>query len=123
MIKKCWSYDPNERPTFLEIYDKLSLSDNVFYTDLHGNLCEPAIDDYDEEYDDDDHVKFDILNKYIREINKYDEKSLKTRDESQLLVILVIKLKFGVPKEEMKATPTLAVIENIPQAYLIVKQK
>ena len=123
MIKKCWSYDPNERPTFLEIYDKLSLSDNVFYTDLHGNLCEPAIDDYDEEYDDDDHVKFDILNKYIREINKYDEKSLKTRDESQLLVILVIKLKFGVPKEEMEIHPTSVVIENIPQAYLIVKQK
>ena len=26
MIEKCWSENPNNRPTFLEIYNKLSLT-------------------------------------------------------------------------------------------------
>ena len=57
MIEKCWSKDPKERPTFEEIFKKLSLSNEDYFLEFEENHEEPKItdnDDDDEDEDDDD---------------------------------------------------------------------
>ena len=50
------SKDPNDRPTFSEIYNKLILSDDEFYADIDDKICEPVIKSEDINSDDDDDI-------------------------------------------------------------------
>ena len=53
IIEKCMSKDPNDRPTFSEIYNKFILSDDEFYADIDDKICEPVIKAEDINSDDD----------------------------------------------------------------------
>ncbi|KAK8843537.1 hypothetical protein M9Y10_024592 [Tritrichomonas musculus] len=55
MIEKCWSKDPKERPTFEEIFKKLSLSSEDYFLQFEENHQEPKIIlDEDDEIDEDE---------------------------------------------------------------------
>ena len=69
LIKKCWSSDPNERPSFAEIFKKLSLNKSTKYD---HNLSETVLKDGDD-YDNDkyclDGVNYDELSEYVDKIS------------------------------------------------------
>lgn len=92
MIIQCWSKDPDQRPTFDEIYSKLSLTSNDYYIDSTTNsISKPMIEDDDDDDDEDDieendeHLKYcldsvdlDELFIYIEDINAQYDKPSKT---------------------------------------------
>lgn len=86
MIEQCWSKDPNARPTFSELYWKLSFNEEYFYIDSNNNICESVLncesDNKNNKDDEDslistkycfDYVDFDELFQYIEEIKITDD--------------------------------------------------
>lgn len=66
LIEKCWSENPKERPTFSEIYKKLSLSREDFFSQFDENYQEPAIlDDDDDDENEDDELGTTLNKKYL----------------------------------------------------------
>lgn len=92
MIEQCWSADPNDRPTFSEIYSKLSFNDGDFYVDSNDNICESIIlcesDENDEYIEDDFSTKYSFDNVDINEVLDYideiDEKNASEKDNSEI---------------------------------------
>lgn len=58
LIEKCWSANPKERPSFTEIFRKLSLSRDDYFLQFEEDFEEPTIidDDDDEENEIDDEL-------------------------------------------------------------------
>lgn len=44
MIEKCWSENSNNRPTFSEIYNKLSLTEDGYFNDSNSKNCKSIIE-------------------------------------------------------------------------------
>ena len=101
MIEKCWSKDPNDRPTFSELYSKLILSDDDFFVDINGKICEPVINveeimsnDDDDDYDDNelkykycfDDIDVDELFDYVTEIKNKEKMAKYDGVDTQLLI-------------------------------------
>ncbi|KAK8888185.1 hypothetical protein M9Y10_039249 [Tritrichomonas musculus] len=87
MIEKCWSRDPKERPTFNELFKKLSLSSEDFFFDFEGNYEEPKIVDDDEDDENEEDFKYclpnvdiDELLDYVDEIQAEAPKTIKEND-------------------------------------------
>ena len=64
LIEKCWSENPNERPTFIELYRKLSLSREDLFEDFDTNNPEPVIVDDDDDEDSEDELNITLNKKY-----------------------------------------------------------
>ncbi|KAK8838437.1 hypothetical protein M9Y10_033064 [Tritrichomonas musculus] len=100
MIEKCWSEDPKERPTFDEIFKKLSLSNEDYILEFEGNYEEPKImsdeDDDDEDNEEDEmsgmsrkycleDVDTDELLDYVDEIKEEEPTATaSSRDDNEL---------------------------------------
>lgn len=52
MIQQCWIENPKERPTFDELYRKLSLSNEDYFLKFEANYEEPKIPEDDDDDDD-----------------------------------------------------------------------
>lgn len=59
MIEKCWSANPKERPSFNELFKKLSLSSEDYFLEFECNHEEPKISDEEEEDGDVEDEDFD----------------------------------------------------------------
>lgn len=64
MIRFCLSKDPHKRPTFSELYNKLSISEEVFFKEPGKGICKPKINDseYDDDYSDSDDSDDEVYN-------------------------------------------------------------
>lgn len=122
MIEQCWSNNPDERPTFSELYSKLSLADEEFYIDNDNNICE-AVFKLEVEYEDNedsliptnfcfDYVDFDELFLYIDEINE--ETNSSSNDEQlKSLKNEINELKTHAKKVENENTALKNDVSNI----------
>lgn len=73
LMEACWSKDPKKRPTFLEIFNKLSMSVNEHIIDLDDDKYESILNDSEDEDDDDDENELPFM-KYC--LNDVDHKEL-----------------------------------------------
>lgn len=69
MIESCWSQNPKERPTFTELYQKLSLAceDDIFEFEearIERNKIDDDDADDENEEEDDEEAEFNISKKY-----------------------------------------------------------
>lgn len=62
MMRSCWSKSPQERPSFTEIFKKLSLSNDEFLLGIENNLEKDVIEDFDDDDDDSDDDKDKRIN-------------------------------------------------------------
>ena len=110
LIEKCWSENPSERPTFSELFKKLSLCNEDYFSELEENTFEPTIIDDD----DDDHefnkkyclddVNYDELFEYIDEVSQKpfsmnkkgrddDQKNEELKEEMKKMSLEILSLK------------------------------
>ena len=95
MIEKCWSANPKERPSFAELFNKLSLSCDDYFLEFDQGNVEPVIvddDDDDDDFDDEmninkkyclDGVNYDELLNYVDDI-KEEAKSFSFNDDGEI---------------------------------------
>ena len=76
MIKKCWSHNPEERPTFCEIFNKLSLSQDDSFFQLENCIYDPVINMFIDDGDMTEYgsTKFCLENVDMDELFEYIEK-------------------------------------------------
>ena len=67
MIEKCWSEDPKERPTFEELFKKLSLCNEDSFLEFEGNYEEPKIISDDDDEDEGEESEEGVNMKYCLE--------------------------------------------------------
>ncbi|KAK8846002.1 hypothetical protein M9Y10_020947 [Tritrichomonas musculus] len=119
MIEKCWSHDPQERPNFKEIYQKLSLSRNDDILEFEDKLNEPDVILLDEDENEDemtrrlkfclDNVDLYELIDYVDSINQEpttfkgmeEEENLKEEVHKMKSVITSLKSELKKVKEEL----------------------
>lgn len=82
LIERCWSKDPFERPTFSELYSKLSLLAEEFDGEFHERFDERELNEHKYCLNDVDASK--IIN-YISEINDETDEATKLRTEIRKL--------------------------------------
>lgn len=106
LIQKCWSENPKDRPTFSEIYRKLSLSqDDDYFFAFEENYTDPIlIDENDDEKYCLNDVDYEEILYYIDEINE-EPKSLILHNDgtSNNEDIQKLKEKVSFLESELKA--------------------
>lgn len=76
LIEKCWSNDPNDRPTFKEIFNEL-IENKYFLNDVNSNIIELYVKDI---------TKIeDVVEEKIQIIEKLENENAKLKIENQIL--------------------------------------
>ena len=106
LIEQCWSGNPKSRPTFEEIYNRLSRNiEESLYNVFDSNDCQYYLDDVDQEEvlqyvdkieNDDDNTKID-LDKFIQKLNECNSKisQLSIEKDQMKQKILYLEKKNG----------------------------
>ena len=106
LIQKCWSENPKDRPTFSEIYRKLSLSqDDDYFFAFEENYTDPIlIDENDDEKYCLNDVDYEEILYYIDEINEEPKSLILHNDKtSNNEDIQKLKEKVSFLESELKA--------------------
>ena len=97
MIEKCWSSDPKQRPTFRELFNKLSLSDTDDVLEFEENNQNQIIDEKEEIESEDDEIRlkkfclenvdcselFDYIDKIIIEPTTFDQQQQQQKQQQE----------------------------------------
>ena len=122
MIEKCWSANPSERPTFSELYRKLSLTGDGSIFDLMQNGEDDVINYEDEDEEDEisttfcfDSVNFDEIFDYVKKVDVEE----KTFNESKNECDEIANLKKEVDNLKLKTEMQEEMISSLEEQNML----